>query len=74
MIDPNEIDWWHADRKDTSNEAIREAISGTLMRAPGAADVLAVRLRNRCIAKIMNTIFGKYPDLPAFNYPHPAPC
>ncbi len=63
MEEAKRIDWSRADRHDTSDEAIREAIVGTLSHEQGAADVLARRFAERCIQKILTVLFGKYPDV-----------
>lgn len=63
MIDSQGTDWSRADRHDLSDEALRAAIRGTLVDAPGAADVLAVRLSRRCVQRVMTALFGKYPDV-----------
>lgn len=63
MTDPQAIDWSRADRHDLSDEALRAAIRDTLLNAPGAADVLAVRLSRRCVERVMTALFGKYPDV-----------
>jgi RNA polymerase sigma factor (sigma-70 family) len=62
--DPKTIDWRWADRHDTSDDALRAAIGGTLVGAVGAADVLAERFGRRCVHKVMTSLFGKYPDIP----------
>ena len=61
---PKTIDWRWADRYDTSNEALRAAIAGTLAGESEAADVLACRFSRRCVRKVMTSLFGKYPDVP----------
>jgi hypothetical protein len=58
------IDWSKADTHDLSDDALRLAIAGTLANAPGAADVLARRFGRRCVRKIIEAIFGKYPEIP----------
>jgi len=58
------IDWSKADTHDVSDAALRLAIAGTLGNAAGAADVLAKRFGRRCVRKIMEAIFGKYPEMP----------
>jgi RNA polymerase sigma factor (sigma-70 family) len=58
------IDWSRADTHDLSDDALRLAIAGTLANAPGAADVLARRFGRRCVRKIMEAVFGKYPEIP----------
>lgn len=63
MDNPKPIDWRWADRHDTSDAALRAAIGGTLVGAPGAADVLALRYSRRCVHKVMTALFGKYPDV-----------
>ena len=57
------IDWSKADTHDLSDTALRLAIAGTLANAPGASEVLAKRFGRRCVRKVVEAIFGKYPEI-----------
>lgn len=63
MTDPQTVNWSLANRHDLSNDALRAAIRGTILNQPGAADVLTIRLARRCVERVVNALFGRYPHV-----------